>query len=165
VRYSISSTLDGFDTFDDRPRVGLHRIRRHLLGPKIFQVILHRDHGAMIRAEHRPGVPPALGQDQPLHPTTRLDRSCDRRHARSVSTPDRASATDTPTVANNPRHSSRTVITQPQIGRRHNVHLIRNTFRLVSKRDWDALRRDVKPIYTAPNDDAARAALDRFPWR
>jgi putative transposase len=39
------------------------------------------------------------------------------------------------------------------------IHLIRNTFRLASKRDWDALRRDVKPIYTAVNADAARAAL------
>ena len=29
------------------------------------------------------------------------------------------------------------------------IHLIRNTFRLASKRDWDPLRRDVKPIYTA----------------
>jgi putative transposase len=40
------------------------------------------------------------------------------------------------------------------------IHLIRNTFRLASKRDWDALRRDVKPIYTAVNADAAAAALD-----
>jgi putative transposase len=40
------------------------------------------------------------------------------------------------------------------------VHLIRNTFRLASKRDWDALKRDVKPIYTAVNADAARAALE-----
>jgi transposase-like protein len=40
------------------------------------------------------------------------------------------------------------------------IHLIRNTFRLASKKDWDALRRDVKPIYTAVNADAARAALD-----
>ena len=42
------------------------------------------------------------------------------------------------------------------------VHLIRNTFRLASKRDWDALKRDVKPIYTAVNADAARAALDQL---
>jgi putative transposase len=42
------------------------------------------------------------------------------------------------------------------------IHLIRNTFRLASKRDWDALRRDVKPIYTAVNADAARAALDQL---
>jgi putative transposase len=42
------------------------------------------------------------------------------------------------------------------------VHLIRNTFRLASKRDWDALRRDVKPIYTAVSADAARAALDQL---
>ncbi len=40
------------------------------------------------------------------------------------------------------------------------IHLIRNTFRLASKRDWDALKRDVKPIYTAVNADAAAAALD-----
>jgi putative transposase len=42
------------------------------------------------------------------------------------------------------------------------VHLIRNTFHLASKRDWDALRRDVKPIYTAVNADAARAALGQL---
>jgi transposase-like protein len=40
------------------------------------------------------------------------------------------------------------------------VHLIRNTFRLTSKRDWDAMKRDVKLIYTAVNASAARAALD-----
>jgi len=42
------------------------------------------------------------------------------------------------------------------------VHLIRNTFRLASRRDWDALKRDLKPIYTAVNADAARAALDEL---
>jgi putative transposase len=42
------------------------------------------------------------------------------------------------------------------------VHLIRNTFRLVSQRDWDALKRDVKPIYTAPNPEAALVALDEL---
>jgi transposase-like protein len=40
------------------------------------------------------------------------------------------------------------------------VHLIRNTFHLASKRDWDALRRGLKPVYTAVNAAAARAALD-----
>lgn len=38
------------------------------------------------------------------------------------------------------------------------IHLIRNTFRLASKKDWNALTRDVKPIYSAPNPNAARAA-------
>jgi putative transposase len=42
------------------------------------------------------------------------------------------------------------------------VHLIRGTFHLASKRDWDALRRDVRPIYTAVNAQAARAALDEL---
>jgi putative transposase len=42
------------------------------------------------------------------------------------------------------------------------VHLIRNTFRLSSRRDWDAVKRDIKPIYTAPNPDAALIALDEL---
>jgi len=40
------------------------------------------------------------------------------------------------------------------------IHLIRNTFRLASKKDWDALKRDLAPIYTATNAAAARSALD-----
>ena len=40
------------------------------------------------------------------------------------------------------------------------IHLIRNTFRLASRRDWDALKRDLKPMYTAVNATAARAAFD-----
>ena len=35
-----------------------------------------------------------------------------------------------------------------------------HTFRLASKKDWDALKRDVAPIYTATNAAAARSALD-----
>jgi putative transposase len=42
------------------------------------------------------------------------------------------------------------------------IHLIRNTFRLASKRDWDPVKRAIKPIYTAVNADAARAALDEL---
>jgi putative transposase len=39
------------------------------------------------------------------------------------------------------------------------IHLIRNTFRLASRRYWDELKRDLKPIYTAVNADAALAAF------
>ncbi len=42
------------------------------------------------------------------------------------------------------------------------THLIRNTFRLASKRDWDAMKRAVKPIYTAVNAAAARAAFEEL---
>ena len=45
------------------------------------------------------------------------------------------------------------------------VHLIRNTFHLASKRDWDALKRSVQPIYTAPNPAAARAAFEDLAQR
>ncbi|MEU2032622.1 IS256 family transposase [Nocardia amamiensis] len=45
------------------------------------------------------------------------------------------------------------------------IHLIRNTFRLAGRQDWDALKRDVKPIYTAVNAEAARAALDELTAR
>jgi len=39
------------------------------------------------------------------------------------------------------------------------LHLIRNTFRYASRRDWDAIGRQLRPIYTAPT---AAAAGDRF---
>jgi putative transposase len=40
------------------------------------------------------------------------------------------------------------------------IHLIRNTFRLASRKYWDERKRDIKPIYTAVNEPAARAAFD-----
>jgi len=42
------------------------------------------------------------------------------------------------------------------------IHLIRNTFRLTSRKYWDELTRDLKPIYTAVNATAARAAFDEL---
>jgi putative transposase len=45
------------------------------------------------------------------------------------------------------------------------IHLIRNTFRLTSRRDWDAIKRDLKPVYTAVNATAARAAFDELAER
>jgi putative transposase len=39
------------------------------------------------------------------------------------------------------------------------VHLLRNSFRYASRKDWPAIAKDLKPIYTAPNE---AAALDRF---
>jgi transposase-like protein len=43
------------------------------------------------------------------------------------------------------------------------IHLIRNTFRLTSRKYWDEIKRDVKPIYTAVNAAAARSAFDDCP--
>jgi transposase-like protein len=42
------------------------------------------------------------------------------------------------------------------------IHLIRNTFRLSSRKYWDELKHDVRPIYTAVNSSAARVALDEL---
>jgi putative transposase len=42
------------------------------------------------------------------------------------------------------------------------IHLIRNTFRLTSRADSDAIKRDIKLIYTAPNPDSALTALDEL---
>lgn len=42
------------------------------------------------------------------------------------------------------------------------IHLIRNSFRIASKRYWDALKRDLKPIYTAATAGAAEVALDEL---
>jgi hypothetical protein len=41
------------------------------------------------------------------------------------------------------------------------IHLIRNTFRHTSRRDHDAVKRDIRPVYTAVNAEAARAAMDQ----
>jgi len=42
------------------------------------------------------------------------------------------------------------------------IHLIRNTFRLTARQYWDEIKRDLKPIYTAVNATAARAAFDEL---
>src|SRR5476649_600260 len=42
------------------------------------------------------------------------------------------------------------------------IHLIRNTFRLTSRKYWDEIKRDVKPIYTAVNAAAARVTFDEL---
>ena len=39
------------------------------------------------------------------------------------------------------------------------VHLLRNSFRYASRKDWTALAKDLRPVYTAPTE---AAALDRF---
>jgi transposase-like protein len=39
------------------------------------------------------------------------------------------------------------------------VHLLRNSFRYASKKDWSAIAKDLKPVYTAASESAA---LDRF---
>ncbi len=39
------------------------------------------------------------------------------------------------------------------------VHLLRNSFRYASRKDWAAIARDLRPVYTAPTE---AAALDRF---
>jgi putative transposase len=42
------------------------------------------------------------------------------------------------------------------------VHLIRASLRYASKRDWGALTKDLRLIYTAVDETAAAAALDAF---
>jgi putative transposase len=39
------------------------------------------------------------------------------------------------------------------------VHLLRNSFRYASRADWAAIAKELKPVYTAPSE---QAALDRF---
>ncbi|MBT5555122.1 MAG: IS256 family transposase [Ilumatobacter sp.] len=42
------------------------------------------------------------------------------------------------------------------------LHLIRNTFRLASRADWDKMARDLRPVYTAVNEADAASRLDEF---
>jgi transposase-like protein len=42
------------------------------------------------------------------------------------------------------------------------VHLLRNSFRYASKRDWPQLAKDLKPVYTAVSESAALDAFAEF---
>ncbi|SHW71162.1 transposase for the insertion element IS2606 (fragment) [Mycobacteroides abscessus subsp. abscessus] len=42
------------------------------------------------------------------------------------------------------------------------VHLIRNSFRYLPRQTWDGLKRDLRPIYTAPSVAAAEDALEHL---
>ena len=42
------------------------------------------------------------------------------------------------------------------------IHLIRNTFKFASRKYWDQIARDLKPVYTAPTEAAARARFEEF---
>jgi putative transposase len=42
------------------------------------------------------------------------------------------------------------------------IHLIRNTFRYASHRYWDQLARDLRPVYTAPSEAAAKERFVEF---
>jgi putative transposase len=39
------------------------------------------------------------------------------------------------------------------------VHLLRNSFRYAARQDWDKIAKALRPVYTAPNEDAA---MERF---
>jgi transposase-like protein len=45
------------------------------------------------------------------------------------------------------------------------IHLIRNSFRLVSRKHYDAVKRDIKRIYTAASAEAAAVALEQLDER
>lgn len=42
------------------------------------------------------------------------------------------------------------------------LHLLRNTFRLAARQDWEKLAKDLRPIYTAVNETEARARFDEM---
>jgi transposase-like protein len=42
------------------------------------------------------------------------------------------------------------------------VHLLRNSFRYASRRDWDAIAKALRPVYTAPSGAAALDAFAQF---
>ncbi|HTQ89242.1 MAG TPA: IS256 family transposase [Streptosporangiaceae bacterium] len=42
------------------------------------------------------------------------------------------------------------------------VHLLRNSFRYASRRDWEAIAKALRPVYTAPSEPAALDAFAEF---
>jgi transposase-like protein len=42
------------------------------------------------------------------------------------------------------------------------IHLIRNTFRFASRKYWDQIAHDLRPVYTAADEAEARARFEEF---
>src|SRR5919199_216630 len=42
------------------------------------------------------------------------------------------------------------------------IHLLRNTFRYASRKDWDAIAKDLRPVYTAVNAEMAAVRFEEF---
>ncbi len=42
------------------------------------------------------------------------------------------------------------------------IHLIHNTVRLASRQYWDEMARDLRPVYTAPSESAAKERFGEF---
>ena len=42
------------------------------------------------------------------------------------------------------------------------IHLLRNSLRYTARQDWDKIARDLKPVYTAPTEQAAAARFAEF---
>jgi len=42
------------------------------------------------------------------------------------------------------------------------IHLLRNTFRYASRKYWDRIAKDIKPVYTAPTEAAAKERFVEF---
>jgi transposase-like protein len=42
------------------------------------------------------------------------------------------------------------------------IHLLRNSFRYASRRDWDAIAKALRPVYTAPTEAAAKQRFTEF---
>lgn len=42
------------------------------------------------------------------------------------------------------------------------IHLLRNTFRYAARQNWDRMSKDLKPVYTAPTEAAAKERFGEF---
>jgi len=42
------------------------------------------------------------------------------------------------------------------------IHLICNTFKFASRKYWDQITRDLRPVYTAPIEATAKARFEEF---
>ena len=42
------------------------------------------------------------------------------------------------------------------------IHLLRNTFRYASRKYWDQIAKDIRPVYTAPSEAAAKERFTEF---
>jgi hypothetical protein len=143
--YSRFSELYGV-TVDSLRAIVSEELKKH---PKEYAVLRRELAARQVARNGGPKVVRAVSATKKATPNTKRKRG-PRRFAIPVS--GRSFSVSLARCVNVPEAIVQTCI----------IHLIRNTFRLTSRKYWDEIKRDIKPIYTAVNAAAARSAFDEL---
>ena len=60
------------------------------------------------------------------------------------------------------RDTSGATIWEHAVGQTCVIHLLRDIFRYASRKYWDQISKDIRPVYTAPTEAAAKERFTEF---